>query len=96
MRNRELFQQFEDICEEKGRDPASIEKSVGLIVAPPGKDPAGVLADDGPIHGSVEQIIDTFSRFAEMGFTRIEIVAAGDQDETIEGLAPVVAALGPT
>jgi len=40
----------------------------------------------------VEQVIDTFSRFAEMGFTRVEIMAAGDQDETIEGLAPVVAA----
>lgn len=93
---RDLLQQFEDICEESGRDPAAIEKSIGVVVAPPGKDPAGVLADEDPIKGSVEQIIDTFGRLAGMGFTRVEIVAAGDQDETIEGLAPLITAFGST
>ncbi len=89
---RELLGQFDNVCEESGRDAASVGKSVGVVVAPPGKNPEGVLADGDPICGSVEQVIDTFSRFAEMGFTRVEIMAAGDQDETIEGLAPVVAA----
>jgi alkanesulfonate monooxygenase SsuD/methylene tetrahydromethanopterin reductase-like flavin-dependent oxidoreductase (luciferase family) len=93
---RDLLQQFEDMCEESGRDPASIERSIGVVVAAPGKDPTGVLAEDDPIVGFVEQIIDTFSRFAEMGFTRIEIMGAGDQDEIIEGLAPVVGAMRRT
>lgn len=61
---------------------------------PPGKEPAGVLAEYEPIQGSVEQIVDAFGRFADMGCTRLELLAAGDQDETIEGLAPVIAALG--
>lgn len=89
---REPIQQFEDVCEELGRDPSSIGKSIGVVVAPPGKDPVGILADYEPIQGSAQQIIDTFGRFAEMGCTRIELLAAGDQDETIEGLEPVVAA----
>lgn len=84
--------QLEDICEETGRDPGSIGKSIGVGVAPPGKKPSGWLADAGTIQGSIEQIIDTFGRFEEMGCTRLEVMVAGDPDEGIEGLAPVVEA----
>jgi hypothetical protein len=58
-----------------------------------GKPPASRLAADGPIQGSADQIAETFARFADMGCTRLEILAAGGQDETIEGLAPVVEAM---
>lgn len=91
---RDLFEQFEEVCDDVARDPASIGKSIGVVVAPPGKDPTGVLAGYEPIRGSVEQMVDTFGRFAEMGCTRLELMAAGDQDETIEGLEPVIAAFG--
>ncbi|MFZ0013036.1 MAG: LLM class flavin-dependent oxidoreductase [Acidimicrobiia bacterium] len=90
----DLLQEFEGICEELGRDPESIGKSIGVVVAPPGKEPVGFFAEYEPIQGSVDQIVHTFGRFAEMGCTRLELVAAGDQDETIEGLAPVIASLG--
>lgn len=88
----DLLRDLEDVCEKVGRDPATIGKSIGVVVAPPGQAPGGVLADYGPIEGSVDQIADTFGRFAEMGCTRLEIMAAGDQDETIERLEPAVAA----
>lgn len=91
---RDLVQQFEETCEELGRDPDSIGRSIGVAVATPGKEPAGIFAADEPIQGSVEQMVDAFGRFAEMGFTRLEVWPAGDQGETIEGLAPVVAAFG--
>jgi alkanesulfonate monooxygenase SsuD/methylene tetrahydromethanopterin reductase-like flavin-dependent oxidoreductase (luciferase family) len=89
---RDVFQQFEEVCEETGRDPASMGKSIGIVVAPPDKQPVGILADYEPIRGSLEQITDAFGRFADMGSTRLEIMAAGDQDETIESLEPAVAA----
>lgn len=92
----DLIEQFEKICAESARDPASIGRSIGVVVAPPGNDPEGLLADYEPIQGSVEQIVDTFGRFLEMGWTRLEVMAAGDQDETIEGLEPVVASFGPS
>ena len=90
---QDLVRQFVAICEEAGRDPASVGKSIGVIVAPPGKDPSGVFAGEDSIKGSGEQIIDAFGRLGEIGFTRIEVMAAGDVDETIEGLAPLVAEL---
>lgn len=90
----DLFQQFEETCEELGRDPETIGKSIGVVVAPPGREPSGILAEYEPIQGSVEQIVHTFGWFAEMGCTRLELMTAGDQDEMIEGFAPVIAALG--
>ncbi len=87
-----MLKQLDEICEEAGRDPSSIGKSIGITVAPPGREPTGWLFTAGAIEGSVEQIVDTFGRFQEMGCTRLEIAAAGGMDETIEGLAPVVEA----
>ena len=89
----EMVQQLESVCADVGRDPATLGKSIGVVVAPPGKEPIGVLAEYDPIRGSVDQILDAFNRFAEMGCTRLELMTAGDPEEIIEGLAPVVDAL---
>jgi alkanesulfonate monooxygenase SsuD/methylene tetrahydromethanopterin reductase-like flavin-dependent oxidoreductase (luciferase family) len=88
----EMVASVNEACRTTGRDPASLEKSIGVFVAPPDRDPPEWMAGFGPIQGSVDQISDTFSRFEALGCTRLEIMAAGDQDETIEGLAPVVEA----
>lgn len=88
----EMMNRLNDICEAAGRDPSSLGRSIGIAVAPPGKEPSGWLADDTTVQGSAEQIIDTFGRFMELGCTQLEIMAAGGQDETIEELAPVVEA----
>jgi len=88
----EMLASLDAVCEEAGRDPATLGRSVGVAVAAPGKEPTGLLAEDDPIRGSVDEIIATFARFAEMGVTRLEVLGAGDQVEVIEGLAPVVEA----
>ena len=80
------------VCGEVGRDPTTLEKSLGVFVASPDTDPPDWMAGFDPIRGSVNEIIDAFARFETIGCTRLEIMAAGDQDETIEGLAPVVEA----
>ena len=87
-----MMTQLNDLCEAAGRDPASLGRSIGIGVAAPGAKPSGWLADNGTVQGSAEQIIDTFGRFVELGCTRLEIMAAGGQESTIEGLGPVVAA----
>lgn len=86
----ELMAQIDEICHDIGRDPATIGKSIGIAVAPPNEEPTGMLAHDDPIRGSVDEIVETFTRFADMGCTRLEVMAAGPEDETIEGLAPVI------
>jgi alkanesulfonate monooxygenase SsuD/methylene tetrahydromethanopterin reductase-like flavin-dependent oxidoreductase (luciferase family) len=88
----DMVKQLNDICEVAGRDPASLGRSIGIAVAAPGKEPSGWLGGEGTVQGSAEQIIDTFGRFAEMGCSRLEVMAAGGQEETIEGLSPVVEA----
>jgi alkanesulfonate monooxygenase SsuD/methylene tetrahydromethanopterin reductase-like flavin-dependent oxidoreductase (luciferase family) len=88
----EMISQLNDICEIAGRDPKSLGRSIGIGVAAPGCEPEGWLAGAGTIQGSTEQIVDTFGRFQEMGCTRLEVMTAGDPDEIIEGLGPVVAA----
>jgi alkanesulfonate monooxygenase SsuD/methylene tetrahydromethanopterin reductase-like flavin-dependent oxidoreductase (luciferase family) len=88
----EMVAQLDDICEDADRDPKSLGRSIGVGVAAPGREPTGWLADAGTIQGSTEQIVDIFGRFQEMGCTRLEVMTAGDPDEIIEGLAPVVAA----
>ncbi len=87
-----MIDQLNGICREAGRETNSLGKSIGIGVAAPGKEPTGWLADATTVHGTVGEIVDTFGRFADLGCTRLEMMAAGDPDETIEGLAPVVAA----
>lgn len=88
----EMLENLDTICAEVGRDPRTLGRSIGVAVAAPGEEPTGILADSNPITGTVDEITDTFRRFADMGVTRLEIMAAGDQIETLEGLAPVVEA----
>lgn len=90
----DLVGQIDSVCEDIGRDPATLGKSIGVAIAAPGAEPSGLLADEDPIRGSVDQIVDTLGRFEEMGCTRVEIMAAGKQEQTIEGLGPVIEALG--
>ena len=83
----------ERTCEEVGRDPGSIGRSIGIAVAPPGRPATGFWEDGDPVMGSFDEIVDTLGRFTDMGVTRLEIMAVGDQISAIEELAPVVAAL---
>ncbi len=89
----DLIAQVDAICEDLGRDPATLGRSIGVAVTPPGEEPVGILAADDPIRGSLDQIVDALSRFEEMGCTRLEIIAACSPDHAIEGLAPVLDAL---
>jgi alkanesulfonate monooxygenase SsuD/methylene tetrahydromethanopterin reductase-like flavin-dependent oxidoreductase (luciferase family) len=89
----EMMALVERTCEEVGRDPASIGRSIGIAVAPPGRPATGFWEDGDPVMGSLDEIVDTLGRFADMGVTRLEIMAVGDQLSAIEELAPVVAAV---
>lgn len=89
----EMIDSLNSICVDVGRDPDSLGKSIGVVVAPPDTEPTGWLADVAPITGSVGQIAEKFMQFADMGCTRLEVLAGGGQDETTEGLAPVIAAI---
>ena len=76
---------LEAICAEEGRDPASIGRSVGLVVNP--TEPAGAKVHT--VSGSVPEIADQLRSFRDAGFTRLEIMLMPGTLEAFEALAPV-------
>ena len=74
------------ICAEEGRDPATIGRSVGVVVNP--LNPAGMRAH--AISGPAEAIADAFRSFRDVGFTRLEIMLGPGTVEALEALIPVL------
>jgi alkanesulfonate monooxygenase SsuD/methylene tetrahydromethanopterin reductase-like flavin-dependent oxidoreductase (luciferase family) len=79
---------LEAICEEEGRDPATIGRSIGVVVDPTA--PSGERPDI--VSGSAQQIADTFRAFQAVGFTRLEMMFRPGTVEGIEALGRVLEA----
>jgi alkanesulfonate monooxygenase SsuD/methylene tetrahydromethanopterin reductase-like flavin-dependent oxidoreductase (luciferase family) len=74
------------ICEEIGRDPSTIERSIGVSVNPIERRPDQASV----ISGSVEEIADRIRSFRDAGFTRLEILPSPGTLAVVEGLGPVL------
>ena len=74
------------ICEELGRDPATIGRGAGLSVNP--LQPSGWR--ESVISGPSEEIADTLRSFREAGFTQVDIMLGPGTVEAFEAMAPVL------
>lgn len=87
-----MMEQFNAVCAEKGRNPATIGRSVGINIQLPG------ASDDhewelGPtIRGLATELVAKLAGYAALGFTSVEIIVLGHTTEAVERLAPVIAA----
>ena len=90
---RAMTEQLDRACDGIGRDPASIGRSVGVIVEPGAERSAEAAGFGAPITGSTEQITETIAGFADVGVTRVEVHPWPQTMDTLERLAPVFAAL---
>lgn len=80
-------------CDAAGRDPASLGRSIGVMVEPT-DDHGTEAADLGvPITGTADQIASTLATFAEMGATRLEVMLWPNTGAAVEAMRPVLAAL---
>jgi alkanesulfonate monooxygenase SsuD/methylene tetrahydromethanopterin reductase-like flavin-dependent oxidoreductase (luciferase family) len=80
---------FEAACAEVGRDPATIGRSAGVVVAP--LEPTGASGMFGTmIGGSAEQIADALRSFRAAGFTQVELMLHPQTAAALEALAPVL------
>ena len=78
--------EFERVCEEIGRDPATIGKAAGLSVRPLERaDPEGKR-----LAGSAGQIADTLRGFAAAGYTQADLMVEPGTVEAVGALARVV------
>jgi alkanesulfonate monooxygenase SsuD/methylene tetrahydromethanopterin reductase-like flavin-dependent oxidoreductase (luciferase family) len=80
---------FAQICAEIGRDPATVGRSVGVVVNP--LQPAGWKA--GAISGTPHEIADAIRAFRDAGFTRVEMMPSPGTPEAFEALGEVLARL---
>jgi alkanesulfonate monooxygenase SsuD/methylene tetrahydromethanopterin reductase-like flavin-dependent oxidoreductase (luciferase family) len=74
------------ICEELGRDPATIGRGAGLSVNP--LLPAGTRPS--LISGSAEEIADALRTFREAGYTQVDLMLGPGTIEAFDAMAPVL------
>jgi alkanesulfonate monooxygenase SsuD/methylene tetrahydromethanopterin reductase-like flavin-dependent oxidoreductase (luciferase family) len=74
------------ICEELGRDPATIGRGAGLSVNP--LLPAGTRAS--VISGSAAEIADALRAFREAGYTQVDLMLGPGTIEAFDLMAPVL------
>jgi len=88
-----LLRDVDAACEEKGRDPSTIGRSIGVFIEPTDDHSAEESGMGVPIAGSVEEIAQTIRAFAAFGVTRLELLPWPPGRASVEALAPVLEAL---
>jgi alkanesulfonate monooxygenase SsuD/methylene tetrahydromethanopterin reductase-like flavin-dependent oxidoreductase (luciferase family) len=74
------------ICEEVGRDPATIGRGAGVSVNP--LQPGGYRPS--VISGSAGEIADSIRTFREAGFTQVDLMLGPGTIEAVDAMAPVL------
>jgi alkanesulfonate monooxygenase SsuD/methylene tetrahydromethanopterin reductase-like flavin-dependent oxidoreductase (luciferase family) len=77
---------LETICEDLGRDPATIGRSVGMLVDP--TLPAG--AKPSRLSGTTAEMADAVRTFRDAGFTSVELMLDHGTLAALDALAPVL------
>ena len=80
---------FDQMCADLGRDPATIGRSIGAFVRP--LEPAG--AHPASLSGTTEEIAERIRSFRQAGYDRVELAWVPGTMEALEALAPVVGAV---
>lgn len=86
----DMVNRVDQICEEQGRDPETLGKSISVFVEATEERIAEDVGMGVPIAGSTNQIAETIHQFSEMGVTMMEIVPFPDNDESAQALGEVL------
>ena len=94
----------DEACEEVGRDPATLARTVGVLIAEDGADPwwniapiDNIPAASGapvlkPLNGSPTNIASVLRMYVDEGASTIQIHLDGVTPKTIERLVPIIEA----
>ncbi len=88
---RPLVDELETACEEVGRDPATLTRSLDLYtVDPQSRSADGPIWGGDPLAGSAVEIAETLLGFGELGFDEVRCDVFPKETEGIEAMAEVV------
>lgn len=77
---------LDSACERGGRDPATLQRTVGVAVCLPGeRAPAGQ-----PITGTPQEIAESLAAFAEIGISHVQVLMRTLPRDGIESFVPVL------
>ena len=85
-----MLGQLDEVCAEIGRDPATLERSVGIWVEPTGERTAEATGLGIPISGSPAEIAETIAGFREIGVTRVELMVWPGTVDSLGALEPAI------
>jgi alkanesulfonate monooxygenase SsuD/methylene tetrahydromethanopterin reductase-like flavin-dependent oxidoreductase (luciferase family) len=74
---------LETALDEEGRDPSTLRRTVGMLVA----DPAVAPDESNAFTGSVEELAETLTRFDELGFADVVVVLEPMNERSLDRLA---------
>ena len=81
------------ICEEQGRDPASLRRSVGVVMDLSGEGIAEAIDMGVPLGTTVDECVDRIHELAGLGVDSVEFMVVPDDERSLDGVAAVVAAI---
>lgn len=91
-----LRERIDAACRDVGRDPASLERTLALIVAFPGALGRGsAVSDDAftPLRGEPDELAASLQTFADEGVSHVQLVLDPITVETVAALEPTLAIL---
>lgn len=89
----DLLGEVSRACEEVGRDPRSLGRSVGVFVEPTEASGTAASGLGEPLRGPAQRIAEGIAEFAAAGVTQVEMWPMPFSLAAVEALAPIVAAL---
>ena len=87
--------QLDEVCADTGRDPATLERSVGVSVEPTGERIAEAAGLGLPIAGPPAQIAATIAGFREIDVIRVELMVWPGTVDALAALEPAIGLINP-
>ena len=89
----ELLDLAERTCDEQGRDPESLGKSVGVFLEPSNQGMTEGMGLGDPIVGTPSEVAERIHEFARMGVTMLELAPVPLEESTMGFMAELIEAL---
>ena len=89
----ELIDLVERTCDEQGRDPESLGKSIGVFLEPSDQGMTEGMGLGDPIVGTPSEVVEKIHEFAQMGVTMLELAPVPLDESTMGYMAELIFAL---